>query len=164
MGAHTTKCAENTAPVKCTVSVLGMVLVGLVLLGITTGCAAPGSSDSDLGSPDSVHFTKTQFEDIPVPYGYQMMERFNDSLAYERENMRIGRTKYRGRRESLDEVKAFYREHMSEYHGWTFEQENEEENVQVLSFGKSPYACDIKIYQKENYNYIEVRMDTIHES
>lgn len=155
---HENMCARNAAS-----RFWSVFAICLVVTLTMTGCASTGN-DGAVGSPDSIHFTATQFDDIPVPYGYRMMERLNESLVYERQDMRIGRTKYRGRRESLSDVNSFYREHMEEHHGWTFAGESVDAGNTVLSFAKRPYKCDVTIYQNEDYNYIDVKVDTIHES
>jgi len=132
---------------------------------VLAGCAELDEMTSaDIASPDSIHFTQGQFEDVPAPYGFRVMERRNESLRYEADGMRIGRTTYRGPMKPRRQLTEFYRDHMSRDHGWELVNATREGVSEVLRFAKADTACTVSVYEKNNYSYIEIKVNTVHES
>ncbi len=134
-----------------------------LIVGMACGCAS--TYDDGLGSPDSVHLKSVQFEDIPVPYGYEMMDRTNESLTYEVPGMRVGRVRYRGGPSGkLDELTEFYRTQMPAHHGWKLDGESENSAKRHLQFSKPRSKCNVSLYKTDLYTFIDVEVDTSHES
>ena len=81
-----------------------------------------------------------RFDDIPVPYGFQILQ--EDSFTFENERARVGLLKYRGK-SSPDQVVAFYREQMPLYN---WEMLNVIEFGQrLLNFEKDEQTCIITV-------------------
>ncbi len=153
--------ATRTKVMRLASAALSIALCTLAL----TGCAELDQmTAADIQSPDSIHFTQGQFDDVPAPYGFRVMERRNESLRYEADGMRIGRTTYRGPLKPRRQLADFYRDHMSRDHGWELVNATREGAAEVLRFAKNTSACSVNVYEKNNYSYIEIKVNTVHES
>ncbi len=162
-----------TRPASCrrwAANELGRLLTAwsfVALVALTSaGCASlESATGQDVGSPDSVHLFTRQFDDIPVPYGFRIQENRNESLIYDAHGMRIGQLVYRAARESVPEVVGFYRDQMPKYHGWSPRPDaGSAAGGTQVRFAKNETSCNVRVYSKDIYTYIEVKVDKIHES
>jgi hypothetical protein len=148
----------------------GAVFVAVVALAacsiFATGCESiQYATGQDLGSPDSTELKSVQFDDIPVPFGFRLQERLNQSLTYEYGTMRVGRLQYRGEGLRPAAAAEFYKNQMPlAPNGWAFENELDQSNQRILSFHKKPYRCTVTINEEKTSTYITVEVDTLYES
>lgn len=142
---------------------------GLVFAPIVLALAACETYDyatsRDLGDPDSTELRPLQFDDIPVPYGFRLVDRLNESLTYEAGAMRVGRLEYRGEGLRPEAVADFYRTQMPlTPNGWTFDHESDQGGQWTLHFSKRHNLCVVSVSRKYSTTYIIVQVDTVNES
>ena len=139
------------------------MLFAMLLTLSAVGCASlESATGQDVGSPDSVHLFTRQFDDIPVPYGFRIQEDRNESLIYDAHGMRIGQLVYRAPvRQPVADIVGFYREQMPKYHGWAL---RSGATSDAMSFAKNDTSCNVRVYSKDIYTFIEVKVGKIHES
>jgi hypothetical protein len=144
-----------------------VICLGLgALFCLATGCESiEYATGRDLGSPDSSELKTVQFDDIPVPYGFSVQDRLNQSLTYEHGVMRVGQLEYRGQGMRPKAAAEFYRNQMPlTPNGWTLTNDFEQAGQSILHFDKNPYRCVVTIKREKNDTYIKVEVDTLHES
>jgi len=132
---------------------------------LTTGCAELGVSRT-ARQADSVHLKPVQFDDIPVPFGFTLVDYANRSLTYEVPGMRVGKLTYRADRQpSIERVTNFYLTNMPRHHGWTLvTPPSPEAGSGDMTFVKGDASCDVNVYQQGDYTIAEVTVNTSHES
>ncbi len=109
------------------------------------GCESVQHGTTTLDPTRSVSIARSQFEDIPVPLGMQLITLGNRSFTYERGGVRVGHLEYSGD-VAGSEVVDFFRANMPlQPYGWTMTEETREDATTSLLFRKGAAKCSLKI-------------------
>ena len=112
------------------------------------GTVVPGSPSVE--DTQSRCLQRVQFEDVPIPWGFEYVTRGNRSFSYEGGGVRAGRFEYWGRT-PLQETAAFFKETLVlRAYGWQLVSEDDDprERSTTLKFRKRNQNCEIKIRQE----------------
>jgi hypothetical protein len=86
---------------------------------------------------------RVQFDDIPVPAGFQLQTERLESFTFERGSFRIGELLYDGQAPAAT-IASYYRERLPQ-HGWSVEGETQIEKGNSLLFVKGRTQAKIEI-------------------
>ena len=99
---------------------------------------------------------RAQFEDIPVPPGFEYVTRGNRSYSYSQGGVRVGEFVYWGR-SSVEDAAAFYRRTMGRRaYEWELVSEGPIEEGAKLDFRKGRQSCEVTITQGDGGTYVKV--------
>ncbi len=135
------------------------------LTGILSGCAQQIENPGKImpGSPtvedtQSTELQRTQFTDIPVPVGFELVTRGNRSFSFQGGDVRLAKYRYWGM-QSPEVVAAFYRRTMSlDTYGWSPLSESTEDGTSTLAFVKNPDSCVVTIHEEDGATVIRVNV------
>lgn len=145
---------------------LPLVAVALLATGCTQienpGKVAPGSPT--VRDTRSTQLQRTQFEDVPVPMGFEFVTRGNRSFSFDRGGVRVGRFSYWGRA-PREEVVAFFRETLPlRAYRWEFLGEDRNADGTTLRFRKERQDCQIDISEDAASTRILVQVEGVTDS
>jgi hypothetical protein len=141
---------------------LARAAAGIVLAAVLVSCTqvenprvvAPGQPGVD--ETRSTMLQRSQFEDVPVPYGFEYMTRGNRSSSYERGGVRVARLVYRGLA-PVDEVVAFYHRNMElRAFAWEAVSEEADQDGATLRYKKNQTRCMLSITREAGTTYVQV--------
>ncbi len=146
---------------RCSLSIL--LFLGLILAGGSlAGCDSienprvmvPG--EPAVAETRSVELQRSQFDDVPVPDGFEFVTRGNRSFSYDRGGVRVGRFVYWGKTEAA-EVAAFFRRTMGlEAYGWSLRAEKTHDGGTEFDFHKHQTGCRVKIFRQGGGTYVHI--------
>ena len=115
---------------------------------------APG--EPDVAATRSVELHRSQFEDVPVPRGFEVVTRGNRSFSFARGGVRVGRFVYWGQ-QGVEEVAAFFRRTMGlRAYGWLFRSQDVGQDNTTIGFRKDHVECTVTITQGGNGTYVQI--------
>ena len=121
------------------------LIVFAAALFAVAGCETVQHGTTTLDPTRSVSIARSQFDDIPVPEGLQIITLGNRSFTYERGVVRVGRLEYSGP-VAGDDVVGFYRANMPlQPYGWTLTEEKREDASTSMPFRKGSAKCVLSI-------------------
>ncbi len=104
----------------------------------------------------SVELQRSQFDDVPVPEGFEFVTRGNRSFSYARGGVRVGRFVYWGRRD-VAEVAGFFRRTMGlRAYGWELRAENTSGDGADFEFQKDQTGCHVTISRERGGTYVRI--------
>ncbi len=113
-------------------------------------------TEPGVNATKSMELHRAQFEDIPVPPGFEYVTRGNRSFSYADGGVRVGRFLYWGRA-SIDEVSEFYRRTLPlRAYGWELLDETPTSGGNELNWKKGSQNCNVALTRESNATYIGV--------
>lgn len=101
---------------------------------------------------------RAQMPDIPVPSGFEFVDRGNRSWSYTQGGVKIAELHYWGT-SSMDEVMEFYKQTMSQSaYGWTAGPEGLANGSHSLAFRKDGSDCLVEIHKGNRGTVIDIRV------
>ena len=134
----------------------------VALLTLLCGCEsienprtlAPGQPD--VAETRSRELDRSQFDDIPIPPGFEFVTRGNRSFSFTRGGVRVGRFVYWGRLE-VEEVTAFFRRNMElRAYGWSLRNQDVSDQAATLDYIKKKVDCRVTVTRENGGTYINV--------
>jgi hypothetical protein len=99
---------------------------------------------------------RAQYEDLPVPPGFEYVTRGNRSFSYLDGGVKVGRFLYWGRT-SVEETAAFYRRTLPlRAYGWDFLSEESLPKRHELRFRKADQECTVTLTRDVDATYAGV--------
>ena len=121
---------------------------------------APG--EPAIAETRSLELQRSQFEDIPVPQGFEFVTRGNRSFSYSRGGVRVGRFVYWGRKggpDGVEEAAAFFRRTMKlRAYGWQLRSQDIGEDSTTFAFSKNHTDCTVTITHEKVGTYVRIDM------
>ena len=136
----------------------GILVTTLVLAGCSqignTGEPTPGSPHpTELQSKE---LRRSQFPDVPVPEGFELVTRGNRSFSFSGGGARVGQFEYAGGMTPASVV-AFYRSHMPLLaYGWKLDSETGEDLSKVLNYTKNEQECTVRVGQERGATIVRI--------
>lgn len=115
---------------------------------------APG--EPDVAETRSVELQRSQFDDVPVPHGFEIVTRGNRSFSFARGGVRVGRFVYWGRQD-VEEVANFFRRTMElRAYGWQLRSQDVGRTNATFDFRKDQVDCTVTITQEGGGTYVRI--------
>jgi hypothetical protein len=144
-----------------------IVLAAVVALGSCRTAEPTDGSPSEMGGRStgrpgrSEELARLQFDDIPVPDGFALRNRSNESYVFEAGQTRVGRLVYVGKSSQAD-VRAMYVERMPlEPYGWRFTSGSVDADDQALHFEKRGHRCVIGFHNDHGQLVVTVTVENV---
>lgn len=121
-----------------------LLVIAVTVLALA-GCESVQHGTTNLDPTRSVSIARSQFDDIPVPLGMQLITLGNRSFTYERGGVRVGHLEYSGNVAGGDVVDFFRANMPLQPYGWTMTEETRTDTTAALLFRKGAAKCNLKI-------------------
>ena len=122
-----------------------------LVLGLTSifaGCAPTRSRELQY----------LQFDDVPVPKGFVLMDMGDESFSYVDEGLRVGHLRYEGQK-TAETVQRFYRDTMN-LHGWQASTAAVPlaGNGSLLQYEKAEQRCSVQIREDTGRTHLTIKV------
>jgi hypothetical protein len=132
-------------------------LVSLTLFGLAGCQTADANHNGDLG------VSSVQFQDIAIPAGLKLVERFHESHSREVAGWRFGHYEYVGQT-TMPEACAHVLERMPQHDWKVVVDDASQANARHLQFKRGAYVVDYRLDRIDGQTQLVVEYDTQFES